>query len=97
MRFEFHPESLAEYEAASHYYSGRQTGLDLQFVACVEEAIESILEDPRRRRVFDEDIRRCLTRVFPYGVLYTIEADFVLIVAVAHSSRRPGYWKSRCT
>jgi hypothetical protein len=28
-------------------------------------------------------------------VLYTVEADFILIVAVMHSSREPGYWKRR--
>ena len=42
-----------------------------------------------------EDIRRCLADIFPYGVLYTIEDDYVLIVAVMHLSREPGYWKKR--
>jgi hypothetical protein len=36
-----------------------------------------------------------LTHVFPYGILYTIEAEFILIVAVMHGSRKPGYWKGR--
>jgi hypothetical protein len=40
-------------------------------------------------------VRRCLTHVFPYGVLYTVEPDFILIVAVMHGSREPGYWKRR--
>ena len=53
------------------------------------------LESPTRWRILDEDVRRCLTPVFPYGVLYTIEPDFVLIVAVMHCSREPGYWKGR--
>ena len=97
MRFEFHPEALEEYDEAAHYYAGQQPDLDLRFIACVENAIELILEDPLRWRPFDEDVRRCLTRVFPYGVLYTIEPDFVLIVAVAHCSRDPGYWKHRIT
>ena len=95
MTFEFHREALAEYNEAGHYYAGQQTGLDLRFIVCVEEAIESILADPRRWRIIDDDVRRCLTRVFPYGILYTIEAGYVLIIAVAHSSREPGYWKRR--
>jgi plasmid stabilization system protein ParE len=95
MRFEFHPEALDEYNEAAHYYARQQSGLDLRFIVCVEEAIAIILEDPSRWRAFDEDVRRCLTRVFPYGILYTIEPDFVLIVAVAHCSREPGYWKHR--
>lgn len=95
MRYEFHPEALAEYEEAGHYYAELQPGLDLRFVEYVEEAVQLILEDPNLWRPFDEDVRRCLTRVFPYGVLYTVEPDFVLIVAVAHCSREPGYWKHR--
>jgi toxin ParE1/3/4 len=87
MRFELHAEALEEYEAAAHYYGQQLPDLDLRFIACVENAIEAILEDPLLWRPFDEDIRRCLTRGFPYGILYTI--------AVAHCSREPGYWKHR--
>ena len=95
MRYAFHPEALEEYEEAGHYYAQRQPGLHLHFIVCVEHAIELIQEDPFRWPPFDDDVRRCLTRVFPYGILYTIEPDFVLIVAVAHCSREPGYWKHR--
>jgi plasmid stabilization system protein ParE len=95
MRYEFHPEALEEYNDAGYYYAAKEPGLDLRFIVAVESAIEKILEDPRRFRRFDEDVRRCLARVFPYAILYTIENDFVLIVAVAHFSREPGYWKRR--
>jgi len=95
MRHEFHPEAFEEYNEAAHYYAQQQPGLDLRFIVCVENAIEVILEDPLRWRPFDEDVRRCLTRVFPYGILYAIEPDFMLIVAVAHCSREPNYWKHR--
>ncbi len=43
----------------------------------------------------DEDVRRCMARRFPYGILYTIEQDYILILAVMHCSRQPGYRKSR--
>src|SRR5713101_1464516 len=97
MRYEFHPEALAEYEAAALYYAERDPRVGQRFVAAVEDAIDRILESPTRWRVLNEDVRRCLTRVFPYGVLYTIEPDFVLIVALMHCSRQPGYWKRRIT
>jgi len=64
-------------------------------MACVEEAIDRVVESPQRWRVIDEDIRRCLTHIFPYAILYTIENDFILIVSVMHASREPGYWKER--
>jgi toxin ParE1/3/4 len=77
------------------YYADRDPALALRFVDAVEDAIRRILDAPHRWRVLDDDVRRCLTHVFPYGVLYTIEPDFILIVAVMHGSREPGYWKQR--
>ena len=95
MSYEFHPEALEEYEEAALYYAERDPGLGLRFIEAVEQTIQRILEAPNRWRVIDEDVRRCLTRVFPYAVLYILEPDFILIVAVMHCSREPGYWKQR--
>lgn len=95
MRFEFHPEALAEFQDAARRYSLSQAGLGLRFVASVEDAIGRIVEAPLRWRILEDDIRRCLTRVFPYAVLYTVEPEFVLIIAVMHCHREPGYWRER--
>ncbi len=95
MRFEFHPEAVREYGDAAAYYASKESALHLRFIASIERAIEIILQDPLRWPQVDEDIRRCLTRVFPYAIFYTLEDGYVLIVAVAHCSREPGYWKSR--
>jgi plasmid stabilization system protein ParE len=95
MRYEFHPEALAEYEEAALNYAERDPVVGQRFVGAVEEAIDRVPDSPTRWRILEEDVRRCLTRVFPYGVLYTIEPDFVLIVAVMQCSREPGYWKGR--
>lgn len=95
MRLAFHEDALEEYKHAARYYAGRSPQLGLRFVEAVESAIRRILEAPAAGRVIDDDIRRCLTNVFPYGVLYTIESDQVLVVAVMHCSRAPDYWKRR--
>lgn len=95
MRHEFHPDAYAEYEEAARYYAQRGTELAERFIAAVEDAVARIGESPTRWRTIDEDIRRCLTHIFPYGVLYTIESDFILIVAVMHCGRKPGYWQAR--
>lgn len=95
MRYEFHPEALAEYEEAAKYYAQCQEGLELRFIACIEAAIRRVVESPTRWRIFEEDVRRCLAQVFPYAVLYSIEPDFVLIIAVMHCHREPGYWHHR--
>ncbi|WP_414530097.1 hypothetical protein [Nodularia chucula] len=61
----------------------------------VEDAVYQIRESPNRWSLVDDNVRRCLTRKFTYGILYTIEQDYILILAVMHCSREPGYWKSR--
>jgi toxin ParE1/3/4 len=95
MQYEFHPEALQEYRQATAWYAEREPRVALEFVEAVEDAITRILESPTRWRVIEEDIRRCLTHVFPYAILYTIEQDFLLIVAVMHFSREPNYWRPR--
>ena len=95
MRYEFHPEALDEYEDAARYYAACQEGLELRFIACVESAFRQVSEAPTCCRVFEEDVRRCLVHVFPYAVLYSIESDYVLIIAVMHCGRKPGYWRHR--
>jgi hypothetical protein len=60
-------------------YAYRNPGLELRFIEAVEQAIRRVLEAPERWRVLDGDVRRCLTRVFPYAILYTIEPDYILI------------------
>lgn len=95
MKWDFHPEALEEYREAALSYAERDPALALKFLDTVEDATRRILESPKRYRILDEDVRRCLTHVFPYAVLFTIESESILIVAVMHCSREPGYWKRR--
>lgn len=97
MKYVFHPAALTEYSAAVEFYAKRRVELAQAFINAVEEAIFRIVESPTRCGVIEQDIRRCLTHKFPYGILYTIEVDYILIVAVMHCSREPGYWKERVT
>lgn len=97
MNYEFHPEALAEFEGAALYYAGKQPGLELRFITSVEAAIQRVIERPSSYAVLEQDVRRCLTRVFPYAVLYTVEPSFILIVAIMHCHRAPGYWRDRVT
>jgi plasmid stabilization system protein ParE len=95
MRYAFHPEALTEYAEAVQYYVEQRAEVAQAFIDAVEDAIYRIRESPTRYIVIDEDVRRCMTGRFPYGILYTIEQDYILILAVMHCSREPGYWKSR--
>lgn len=95
MRYVFHPEALAEYSEAVQYYAEQRSEVAQMFINAIEDAVYRIREAPTRWAIVDEDVRRCLTRKFPYSILYTIEQDYILILAVTHCSREPGYWKSR--
>lgn len=95
--YEFHPEALDEFESAALYFAERQPGLELRFIANIETTIRRICEAPSAWRVLEGEVRRCLTPVFPYAVLYSIEPDHLLIIAVMHCSREPGYWRQRST
>jgi toxin ParE1/3/4 len=95
MKYKFHPDALEEYREAAIWYANRERELAHQFIANIEDAIHRVAETPTRWRIIEEDVRRCLTHLFPYAILYTIEKNFILIVAVMHFSREPGYWRER--
>jgi plasmid stabilization system protein ParE len=95
MKVELHPKALTEYEEAAHYYARHQQGLDLRFINGEEKAMRAIGANPFQSPRIDEDVRRHLVRGFPFSLIYTLEPDYVLVIAVAHCSRRPGYWKGR--
>lgn len=95
MRYSFHPEARTEFKEATIYYFEKSPSLGAAFYSEVESAIEKIVENPDLYRVIDEDVRRCLTRRFPHAVLYTIEDNYILILAIMHCSREPSYWKHR--
>ncbi|HEX5338575.1 MAG TPA: type II toxin-antitoxin system RelE/ParE family toxin [Gallionella sp.] len=95
MRYQFHPEALRERHESATFYEAQQNALGLRFIAAVQSAVDRIVTSPEAWRVMDVDVRRFLTKVFPYAVLYTIEKDYILIVAVMHCHREPGYWHHR--
>ena len=95
MTFDFHPEARLEYREAAAFYESRRSGLGAAFTLEVEAAIDRVRQDPNAWRLIEQDVRRCLTHTFPYGVLYTVEKESILIVAVMHLHRQPGYWRNR--
>ena len=88
-------EARDEFLAAIDWYDEARQGLGAEFVAEVESAIATIEDNPTFYAELDDGIRRCLVNRFPYALLYSIEPDRVLILAVMHTSRRPGYWRNR--
>jgi toxin ParE1/3/4 len=76
MKYVFHPEALNEYAEAVQYYIEQRVEIAQAFVNAIEDTVRRIRESPTRYVEMDEDVRRCMARRFPYGVLYTIEQDY---------------------
>jgi toxin ParE1/3/4 len=91
----FHPEAEAELEDAAVFYESRMHGLGKSFAAEVERIITLIREFPDAGSPAGPSRRRVLIDRFPYAVVYRHDSDAVVILAVAHQRRRPGYWRRR--
>lgn len=95
MKYVFHPEAIDDYSEAATYYAEISLELANAFIESVESGITRITASPGTWRVVEEDVRRYLVKRFPFGIYYTIEDEYILIIAVMHMSRKPGYWKNR--
>jgi plasmid stabilization system protein ParE len=93
--FSFHPEALEEAFAAARWYRERSPRAAQRFVAELNHAIDTIVEAPRRWPISLRGTRKLKLPHFPYLVIYREREGAVLILAVAHGHRRPGYWTSR--
>lgn len=96
MKWIFHPEAEDEFFEAIEYYEAVEPGLGHDFSQEVLAAIKNMSAYPRAWPILIDDIRRCLTNRFPFGVIYAIEEDHIQVLAVMHLRREPNYWKGRC-
>jgi toxin ParE1/3/4 len=66
-----------------------------RFEAEVERVLGLIGSNPEMFPSYDDEHRFAVLRRFPYSLVYHVQPGQALIVAVAHSSRSPGYWQGR--
>lgn len=77
------------------YLEFRAKGLGRRFFREVRRAEQLIGEFPEAAAEITPGIRKYVLRKFRYSLIYSIEREGVLILAVAHQSRSPAYWISR--
>jgi len=80
---------------AIRFYETERRGLGAEFRDEVLASLERIRRLPEAWHPLSANTRRCRTRRFPYGVIYHVRSEEILVVAIAHLHRRPDYWKSR--
>ena len=80
---------------ATFYRENHSAALARGFLGEVDRTIERLLAFPDLGSPAAKGTRRSLVRRFPYAVIYLVEADRLVVVAIAHHSREPGYWLDR--
>jgi toxin ParE1/3/4 len=91
----FHEDAAAEYDAAFDWYLERSPDAARRFDVEMGRALEQIVQAPRRWAIGIHSTRRFLLKQFPFIVIYREQPSGIQIVAVAHTSRKPGYWRTR--
>ncbi len=95
MKVEFLDPAENELFEAIGYYNSESEGLGYELAAEVNRTIDRIIEYPNAWAPLSKRTRRCRTNRFPYGVIYQVRGDMILIAAVMHLHRDPESWKDR--
>lgn len=97
MRVLVDPDAAEELHNARRWYSEHAGPIvSARFIAEFHRLRTIIGAEPKRGPEIEPGIRRILFRDrFPYGMIYTIREQNVVVIAVMHLHREPGYWRSR--
>jgi toxin ParE1/3/4 len=97
MKVEFLEAAEQEFLEAVAFYNLQRQGLGYEFAKEVWDTIERIKQNPEAWTIVfsSKQARRCLTKRFPYGIIYRIGDETLLIVAVWHLRRKPQAWRKR--
>jgi len=80
---------------AAIYYDAARSGLGSDFLDDIQFAISAVRRQPEIGTNIGFGFRRVLVRRFPFSVVYFLETGEVVVAAIAHQRRRPGYWGTR--
>jgi len=95
MIIRFSAEADAELTEAREWYSHQRENLDLEFMQSIEDALLRVVHGPHSFPLVYRNLRRAVVRRFPFAVFYVAGDNEIQVVAVFHSRRDPGRWKSR--
>ena len=95
LRVVYHRLAGNEFVRSALYYERRRRFIGDAFINAVELAVGELQRYPNIGRAEKNDARSIKVRRFPFRLVYQIQPDRIWIVAVAHLSRRPGYWRRR--
>ena len=92
MRVIFTKLARQELEDAVRFYELEYSGLGRKFKEEVRKAALRIAAYLEGWSIARGNVRKCLLHKFPYKLLYAVDENHILIIAVAHQHRKPDYW-----
>ncbi|HSG32380.1 MAG TPA: type II toxin-antitoxin system RelE/ParE family toxin [Thermodesulfobacteriota bacterium] len=95
MKVKFLVEAQLELDETINYYNQEVAGLGDSFLREILSTIDRIIEFPNSWHLLSNEIRRCQTRRFPYGLIYSIIDNELLVLSVSNLHRRPNHWRDR--
>ena len=93
-------DAALELEEAAAWYEKEQPGLGMRFISVFEHAVVLLSDSnppltPVQGNAGKLGAQKLLLHNFPFSVIVQEIDDDIVVVALAHHSRRPGYWRSR--
>ncbi|MEQ8694901.1 MAG: type II toxin-antitoxin system RelE/ParE family toxin [Gammaproteobacteria bacterium] len=95
MKVRFLRPARDELREAIQYLNEQREGLGGEFLVEVRSVVDRIERHPEARAPIRNSLRRCRTRRFKYGLIYEVQGDEILVIAVANLHREPDYWRDR--
>ena len=95
MNIRFLTFAQQEIDEAYIWFEDRCVGKGVEFLDELDRGVRLVVAYPLASPEIEPGRRRCLLAPFPYSLLYGIDEGTVVVVAVAHSHRRPDYWIDR--
>jgi toxin ParE1/3/4 len=92
-RLVFRRNAEAELAETVDWYENRRVGLGTEFLAEFDAVLARILDNPHRYQIVDDDIRRAPLHRFPYGIMYIVSDEELLILTCFHGNRDPQHWR----
>ncbi|MGA1237067.1 MAG: type II toxin-antitoxin system RelE/ParE family toxin [Limisphaerales bacterium] len=88
-------DALQDLNEGFLFYEAQQEGLGDYFASCLRADVESLRVHAGIHRIAYRNFHRLLSRVFPYGIFYTVGDGAAVIWAVVDLPRDPAWIRQR--
>ncbi|MBN7796328.1 hypothetical protein [Parahaliea mediterranea] len=95
-----HREAALKLEEAAAWYESELKGLGSRFIDALDHA-QALLSEPnppltpKHGQAAQLGAKKLILHKFPFSLVTMSSQDSIVVIALAHHARRPGYWRSR--